>query len=63
MSKKFDDGDLMDEIASYGLDLGDAEIQECLAFANEMFETGRLTPSSRKRANEILSDLKESRKD
>lgn len=60
------DDALLDAIASYGV-AGGSEIDpalfrgnetvECLAFANEVFSTGRMRSPSRKRAREILAAL------
>lgn len=62
--KDLSDEALMDEIADRfavlvnggGDDKG--QLAECLGFANEMFQAGRLRKASRKRAEEILRGLR-----
>lgn len=62
--KDLSDEALMDELAERfavlvnggGDDKG--QLAECLGFADEMFQTGRLRRDSRKRAEEILRGLR-----
>lgn len=62
--KDLGDEALMDELAERfavlvnggGDDKG--QLAECLGFADEMFQTGRLRRDSRKRAEEILRGLR-----
>lgn len=57
-AKKQPDDELMCEILCYHQLIDREEILECLGFANEIFETGRMKEESRTRSEEILSALK-----
>lgn len=51
------DGAILDEIASYGLDVPTEDLRLCLKWANTVFCTGKMLPEERKSALELLKRL------
>ena len=54
------DGELLDQIATYGLDMESSDLTECLRLADCVFRTGRLGKADRKWADALLAKLSKS---
>jgi hypothetical protein len=50
-------GDLLDQIATFGANVPWPDLQDCLRWSNEIFETGRLNSTDRKAAEALLRRL------
>lgn len=52
------DGELLDQIAFYGVEMDEADIHECLRLANEVFCGRKFSQEDRAYAEKLLERLK-----
>lgn len=52
------DGDLMDELATYGGVMSLENLRYCMGVAETIFRTGKMTPDERVRCEVLLAEAK-----